>query len=409
MWDFGDGQMTLELPDLIQISHFYPNSGTFNVILTVKDSRGAEGFKSVPIKMNVLPIAIFSVNKDDPNIGDNIAFDASQSSDIDGNITEYRWNFGDGKTADGILATYDCLKGGPLSVKLEVKDEDNGTNTTETKIWINKPPTASFTYTPNEPLVGEPITFNASESMDEDGSVLDYRWDFSDVFPLRGVLATRQPLWSPAEFEVTLTVADDKGAIGTQTQRIAVREKINSEGSESAWVETATDWNDKGEALVGQGKYEEAIQAFDEAIRLDPDYAAAWNNKGYSFFMVGRFEDAIYCSDEAIRLDPGDAVAYYYKGMSLAVFGRFDEALDCYDMAIDLNPSNADAWLNKGLALGDLGRHEEAIQAFDKAIELDPEDGIAWLSRGNALEALGRTSEASEAYAKARELGVMKI
>ena len=45
-----------------------------------------------------------------------------------------------------------------------------------------------------------------------------------------------------------------------------------------------TAWNNKGIALYGQGKYDEAIKAYDEAIRLDPNYAMAWNNKGIALY-----------------------------------------------------------------------------------------------------------------------------
>jgi tetratricopeptide (TPR) repeat protein len=56
------------------------------------------------------------------------------------------------------------------------------------------------------------------------------------------------------------------------------------------------------------GKYDEAIEAWDEAIWLDPNYEKAWNNKGNAFAALGKYDDAIKAYDEAIRLDPNYAI-----------------------------------------------------------------------------------------------------
>jgi len=56
--------------------------------------------------------------------------------------------------------------------------------------------------------------------------------------------------------------------------------------------QTAEDWFNKGVDLYGQSKYDEAIKAFDEAIRLDPKYAEAWNNKGGALEALGRTTEA---------------------------------------------------------------------------------------------------------------------
>ena len=72
--------------------------------------------------------------------------------------------------------------------------------------------------------------------------------------------------------------------------------------------QTAKDWNNKGIAFGQQGKYDEAIQAYDEAIRLDPNDANAWHNKGFALNNQGKYDEAIKCFDEAIRLNPNLAL-----------------------------------------------------------------------------------------------------
>jgi len=56
--------------------------------------------------------------------------------------------------------------------------------------------------------------------------------------------------------------------------------------------ETAEEWLEDGVTFVMQGNYAEAVQAFDEAIRLDPEHAAAWNNKGLALKLLGRTTEA---------------------------------------------------------------------------------------------------------------------
>ena len=63
-------------------------------------------------------------------------------------------------------------------------------------------------------------------------------------------------------------------------------------------------WNNKGNALNYQGKYDEAIKAYEEAIRLDPNYVDAWYNKGIALDSQGKYDEAIKAYDEAISSIP---------------------------------------------------------------------------------------------------------
>jgi tetratricopeptide (TPR) repeat protein len=73
-------------------------------------------------------------------------------------------------------------------------------------------------------------------------------------------------------------------------------------------------WSLKAGALYKQGKYNEAITAYDEAIRLDPNRALVWNNKGTALSELGKYDEAIEAYDEAIRLDPNLAIARNSRG-----------------------------------------------------------------------------------------------
>jgi hypothetical protein len=100
--------------------------------------------------------------------------------------------------------------------------------------------------------------------------------------------------------------------------------------------QTATDWNNKGIALKAQGKYDEAIEAFDEAIRLDPNDASAWKNKGLALSHQDKYDEAIQAYDEAIRLDPQDAYNWIYKGRVLKSLGLTTKADEAFAKAKEL-------------------------------------------------------------------------
>jgi tetratricopeptide (TPR) repeat protein len=77
---------------------------------------------------------------------------------------------------------------------------------------------------------------------------------------------------------------------------------------------------------MAQGKYDEAIKACDEDIRLEPSYAGARYSKGLALEDKSNYTEALKCFDEALGLDPKYATAYYAKGAVLKLLGRISEA-----------------------------------------------------------------------------------
>ncbi|PID58434.1 MAG: hypothetical protein CR986_07825 [Ignavibacteriae bacterium] len=160
-------------------------------------------------------------------------------------------------------------------------------------------------------------------------------------------------------------------------------------------------WNNKGNALDGLGRQEEAIAAYDKALEIKPDSHEAWYNKGDALDALGRQEAAIAAYDKALEIKPDDHEAWDNKGTALFQLGRQEAAIAAYDKALEIKPDDHRAWNNKGNALNALGRLEEAIEAYDKALEIKPDKLGAWYNKGNTLDALGRQEEAIEAYKKA--------
>ena len=90
--------------------------------------------------------------------------------------------------------------------------------------------------------------------------------------------------------------------------------------------QTAEDWFNKGNALADQGKYDEAIRAYDEVIRLDPKIAAAWGLKGVALVIRASTMRPLRLIDEAIRLDPKIAAAWRVKELLSLSKRKYDEA-----------------------------------------------------------------------------------
>ena len=124
-----------------------------------------------------------------------------------------------------------------------------------------------------------------------------------------------------------------------------------------------------GNVALDQGKYDEAVGHFTEAIRLNPQYAKAYNTRGNAYYHRHQYERAIQDYTEAIRLDPQLAAAFYNRGIAYKNLG-LERAIQDYTEAIRLNPQDAVAYNNRGHVYRWLGREREAAADFKKAEEL---------------------------------------
>ena len=154
----------------------------------------------------------------------------------------------------------------------------------------------------------------------------------------------------------------------------------------------------KGLTLYSLQRYDEAIIAFDHAILLNPDFTPAYINKSAALLALQLYDEVILTAEQATRCDPNLALAYNNKGAALKELGLYTEAVAAFEQAIRLDPNSTIAYYNKGLALKDLQHYTEAIIAFDSALRLDPTCTQAYASKGGALLELQRYDEALEIY-----------
>ncbi len=168
---------------------------------------------------------------------------------------------------------------------------------------------------------------------------------------------------------------------------------------------TVAVYNNLGNALLGNGRVDEAIAEYRKAIELDPKFAAfGHNNIGNALRDKGRLGEAIAEWKKALELDPKLAYPHYNLGLALKDKGRLDEAIAEWKKAIQLDPKLSPAHNNIGVALTDMGRFDEAIAECKMAIQLDPKCANAYNNLGVALKNKGRVDEAITEWKKTLHL-----
>lgn len=167
--------------------------------------------------------------------------------------------------------------------------------------------------------------------------VTSYRWDdYEYMVPVREVAAALDAgLFEPSPGYKTMADirAGDVRAYLNRYNQLG-GEWIYFEGADPPT--TVSGWNSMGVALYERGRYEEALQAFDEAIRLDPEHVDAWTMRGLTLADLSNYDEAIQSYDEAIRLDPKHSGAWYGKSMALRILGRIPEADAAYARSEEL-------------------------------------------------------------------------
>jgi len=91
-----------------------------------------------------------------------------------------------------------------------------------------------------------------------------------------------------------------------------------------------------GVELQEQGRLEEAIGEYDEAIRLDPQYALAYTNRGAAYAYLGEYQEAIADFTRAIEINPEGALAYYNRGFAHKLLGEKAQAIADFEKVITL-------------------------------------------------------------------------
>ncbi len=232
LWEFGDGTQSTT-PNTY---HTYTATGTYTVTLTVTDDNGGSATTTFDIEIvnptsgNQAPVSQIN-GPYTGTTGVALTFDSSGSTDSDGNIASYSWNFGDGTTGSGASPSHSYSAAGSYTVSLTVTDNDNASsNKVTTTVTIsdsaNIAPGANING-PYSGTTGVVVAFSSAGSTDSDGTIASYSWNFGDGTTGSG--ASPSHSYSAAgSYTVSLTVTDNDNASSSKaTTTVTISDSAN--------------------------------------------------------------------------------------------------------------------------------------------------------------------------------------
>ncbi|UEM25191.1 PKD domain-containing protein (plasmid) [Skermanella mucosa] len=260
-WDFGDGTTGTGMA----ARHRYAESGTYKVTLTVTDDAGVANSTvtdTATVTVNAAPEPAIAV-AGGACFGRPVALSAAGSKDADGALARFEWDLGDGSRAEGADISHTYADPGTYHVRLVADDGAGLANSRRSAAYalhVNRPPEASA-GPDRGTCPGTPVAFDASGSIDWDGKLVEYRWDFGDGTQATGAKVSHS-FAQPGLYPVRLSVTDDSGSPCAVAEDVA-RVHVNA----APVVEAGTD----REAFAG-GAHDDVL--FDASASVDPDGSA---------------------------------------------------------------------------------------------------------------------------------------
>ena len=216
-------------------------------LLLVQLTAGCTGV----LDSTVNPRAVLTATPMEIQQGEGVTFDARGSDAIEGIITEFQWDFGDGTKATTIagFTSHQFLESGQFNVRLTVTNDQGGTDSSSVMVRVNGAPVLNLSI-PSDVRSGDIVLLDASETIDPEGGELDFKWDLDfmsdsdgDGDPRNDIDSTEERVYLPTESSGTilgsLSVDDGQGGIVNQQFSIEVQPRRYK----VAWVENTLEWD----------------------------------------------------------------------------------------------------------------------------------------------------------------------
>ncbi len=370
-WSFGD--TTTHSGQDTTVEHSYTDSGTYQVHLSVRENDGAPDTRTKTIYVNnPLPETDFSWSPVNPAAGEAVTFTA-QSSDSNGEVVNWAWDFGDSTSSDGSDSTPDhsYADTGTYLVQLVVADNHGGRDTMARNIDIgagNASPAAGFTRSADTPRVGVSIQFNDT-STDPDGpaTISNWAWNFGDGTTISGADSNPAHTYqAPGEYTVQLTVTDVQGGQDTARDSFVVVLPPTADFSygpaEPAVNENINFTDESGDT---DGNIVNWFWQFDDGD------TSGLQNPQHSYGDSGNFQVRLVVTDDSGSADTkskivnvGDANEWPTAGFTYSPADpEVDELIDFSDNSTD-DDGNVASW-SWNFGDGDTGTQAQPSHTYD--------------------------------------------
>ena len=241
------------------VGYTFTKSGTYTVKLTVTDNNGLTSTATNDIVvLNTPPVSVFTISPNPINSKETTTFNGTASSDTDGQIVSYNWNFGDNNILSNgpsvVSRVYN--RPGTYNIALEVVDNQGARNTSQNLLTVrNRKPKAVITYTSLSVKAPGSLSFSGSDSFDEDGNIVSYAWTVNNGSTSSLVNPSFQ-FTTEGVYTVTLKVTDDFGDTDTSQLLVNVSPADNI-------IPTAILKVDKNSGVINDNFIFDVLESFD--------------------------------------------------------------------------------------------------------------------------------------------------
>lgn len=169
-------------------------------------------------------------------------------------------------------------------------------------------------------------------------------------------------------------------------------------------AQTVTQWLNKAAELESRKDWKALLNHVQRWTQAQPGSGMAWYILGIAYKKVDQTAKAIDAYQQALRIDPEDAGAWFNLGFAYGKAGQTAKAIEAYQQALRIDPEHANAWLGLGFSYGMVGQHAKAIDAHQQALRINPEHAEAWLGLGAAYAVSGQRDKVLEVYKRLKIL-----
>jgi len=269
----------------------------------------------------------------------------------------------------------------------------------------------------------EPIKFGAAQLVEEDQKLtfpakyklhppigVDVKRDYAEyhsTYKLDGDVFSSKRTLDLLVGEIPRDRAEDYTAfrrvvIADQAQQLTIdNPQPGAADAPAAQNQSADDLNDAGLQALNNGKYQLAVDLFQQVVKLDPKNKTAWNMLGSAYLGLDKTGEAITAFQKQIEINPYDQYAYNNLGEAYLREAKYDQAIQQFQKQLEVDPLDAAAHANLGQVYLRQKKYAQAVPELEKAVDLRPKDPLVKVELGQAYVANGQTDKGMAAFEKA--------